>query len=114
MEWLRGRQFETTVFGGGKGFSLEGGELTSESKFINLEILPRLIPTSKTVVVPLIELLEIIISEESISPLMKAFFHREVVELMNAKPTVFQIKSKAQITNDYNSLLSILSKKIVW
>ena len=111
---VEGRQFETTVFGGGaKGFSLEGGELTSESKFINLEILPRLDSNSKTVVVPLIELLEIIISEESISPLMKAFFHQEVVELMNAKPTAWGLNLKAQITNDYNSLLSILSKKIV-
>ena len=41
---------------------------------------------------------------------MKAFFHQEVVELMNAKPTAWGLNLKAQITNDYNSLLSIIKK----
>ena len=40
---------------------------------------------------------------------MKAFFH-QVVELMNAKPTAWGLNLKAQITNDYNSLLSIFKK----
>ena len=80
---VEGREFQATVFGGGiKGLTVEGGELTPESTFLNQQIERRLDPNTKSIAGPLMEMLEVVIADESISPLLKAFLHREIVELM--------------------------------
>ena len=84
---MEGREFQTTIFGGGmKGLAVEGGELTPESTFLQQQIERRLDPNTKSVAGPLMEMLEVVIAEQSISPLLKGYLHREIVDLMKKKP----------------------------
>ncbi len=110
---VEGREFQTTVFGGGsKGLAVEDGELTSESTFLTQQIERRLDPNTKSVAGPLMEMLEVIIAEETISPLLKAFLHREIVELMKKNPTAWGVALSGQLLKDYDALVSKVKIKI--
>ena len=110
---VEGREFQATVFGGGiKGLTVEGGELTPESTFLNQQIERRLDPNTKSIAGPLMEMLEVVIAEESISPLLKAFLHREIVELMKKNPTAWGVALSGQLLEDYEMLISKVKIRI--
>ena len=110
---VEGREFVSTVFGGGaKGLAAEDGELTPESAFLQQQIERRLDPNTKSVAGPLMEMLEVVIAEQSISPLLKAYFHREIVELMKKKPASWGVALSNQLLNDYESLLGKVKIRI--
>ena len=94
-----------------KGLTVEGGELTPESTFLNQQIERRLDPNTKSIAGPLMEMLEVVIADESISPLLKAFLHREIVELMKKNPTAWGIFS-GQLLEDYEMLISKVKIRI--
>mgnify|MGYP001188013654 CR=1 FL=1 len=108
-----GRVFESTHFNGGaKGLMVENGKLCPESQFLRLQIDRRMDPNTKTLVGPLMEMLEIIISENSISPLLKAYLHMEVVELMKKKPASWGVALSSQLIQDYQDLLAKVKVRI--
>ena len=110
---VEGREFQTTIFGGGmKGLAVEGGELTPESTFLQQQIERRLDPNTKSVAGPLMEMLEVVIAEQSISPLLKAYLHREIVDLMKKKPASWGVALSNQLLKDYDALLSQVKIKI--
>ena len=110
---VEGREFQTTIFGGGsKGLTLEEGELTPESTFLQQQIERRLDPNTKSVSGPLMEMLEVVIAEQSISPLLKAYLHREIVDLMKKKPASWGVALSNQLLQDYDSLLSKVKIRI--
>ena len=110
---VEGREFETKIYGGGsQGHGVENGELTAESTFLQQQIERRLDPNTKSLAGPLMEMLEVVIAEPTISPLLKAFLHREIVELMKKKPTAWGVGLSSQLLEDYQSLLSRVKIKI--
>jgi hypothetical protein len=110
---VEGREFETTVFGGGsKGLTVDQGELTPESTFLQQQIERRLDPNTKSIAGPLMEMLEVVIAEPSISPLLKAYLHREIVDLMKKKPASWGVALSNQLLQDYNSLLGMVKIRI--
>jgi hypothetical protein len=110
---VEGREFETMIFGGGsKGLAVEEGELTPESTFLQQQIERRLDPNTKRVAGPLMEMLEVVIAEQSISPILKAYLHREIVELMKQQPASWGVALSNQLLKDYDSLLSKVKIRI--
>ena len=113
MGKVAGREL-TSLHKGGfiQGDMVIGGELTAESTFLQQQIERRLDPNTKSVAGPLMEMLEVVIAEPTISPLLKAFLHREIVELMKKKPTAWGVGLSNQLLEDYQSLLSVVKIKI--
>lgn len=110
---VEGREFQTTLFGGGsKGLTVDEGELTPESTFLQQQIERRLDPNTKSVAGPLMEMLEVVIAETSISPLLKAFLHREIVDLMKKKPASWGVALSNQLLQDYDSLVGMVKIRI--
>jgi len=110
---VEGREFQTTLFGGGsKGLTVDEGELTAESTFLQQQIERRLDPNTKSVAGPLMEMLEVVIAETSISPLLKAFLHREIVDLMKKKPASWGVALSNQLLQDYDSLVGMVKIRI--
>jgi hypothetical protein len=110
---VEGREFETTIFGGGsKGLAVEEGELTPESIFLQQQIERRLDHNTKSVDSPLMEMLEVVIAEQSIAPILKAYLHREIVDLMKLEPSSWGVFLSNQLLKDYDSLLSKVKIRI--
>jgi hypothetical protein len=110
---VEGREFQSTVFGGGaKGLAVEDGELSAESTFLQRQIERRLDPNTKSIPGPLMEMLEVVIADKSISPLLKGFLHREIVDLMKANPASWGVALSNQLLKDYDRLLDLVKIKI--
>ena len=110
---VEGREFQSTVFGGGsKGLAVEDGELSAESTFLQRQIERRLDPNSKSIPGPLMEMLEVVIAEKSISPLLKGFLHREIVELMKNNPAAWGVALSSQLLKDYENLMNLVKIRI--
>ena len=108
-----GRVFESTHFNGGvKGLMVENGQLCPESRFLRLHVDRRMDPNTKTLVGPLMEMLEVVIAEQTISPLLKAYLHMEIVELMKKKPAAWGVALSGQLLQDYEALLSKVKVRI--
>ena len=110
---VEGREFQSTVFGGGsKGLAVDEGEMSLESTFLQRQIERRLDPNSKSIPGPLMEMLEVVIAEKTISPLLKAYLHREIVELMKNKPASWGVALSNQLLTDYENLVNLVKIKI--
>ena len=110
---VEGREFQSTVFGGGsKGLAVDDGGLSTESTFLQRQIERRLDPNTKSLPGPLMEMLEVVIAEKTISPLLKAYLHREIVELMKNKPASWGVALSNQLLKDYESLINLVKIKI--
>jgi hypothetical protein len=110
---VEGREFQSTVFGGGsKGLAVDEGEMSLESTFLQRQIERRLDPNSKSIPGPLMEMLEVVIAEKTISPLLKAYLHREIVELMKNKPAAWGVALSNQLLTDYENLVNLVKIKI--
>lgn len=108
-----GRVFESTHFNGGaKGLMVDNGQLCPESRFLRLQIDRRMDPNTKTLVGPLMEMLEVIIADQTISPLLKAYLHMEVVELMKKKPAAWGVALSGQLLQDYRELITKVKVRI--
>lgn len=102
-----GREFPTTHFNGGiKGLMLDGAQLSPESKFMRLQIDRRMDPSTRTLISPLMEMLEVVIAEQTASVLLKAYLHMEIVELMKKKPAAWGVALSGQLIKDYQDLLA--------
>ena len=53
------------------------------------------------------EMLEVVIAEKTISPLLKAYLHREIVELMKNKPASWGVALSNQLLTDYENLVNL-------
>ena len=108
-----GRKFTSTHFNGGiDGLMLDNGQLCPESRFLRLQIDRRLDPNTKSLVGPLMEMLEVVIADQSISPLLKAYLHMELVELMKKKPASWGVALSGQLLQDYEELITKLKIRI--
>ncbi len=108
-----GREFPSTHFNGGiKGFMLDSALLSSESKFIRLKIDRRMDPNTRTLISPLMEMLEVVIAEQTVSVLLKAYLHMEIVELMKKKPAAWGVALSGQLLQDYQELLAKVRVRI--
>tara|TARA_B100001115_G_scaffold1876_1_gene1536 strand:- start:244 stop:3711 length:3468 start_codon:yes stop_codon:yes gene_type:complete len=104
---VQGRVFESTHFGGGiRGLMVDTPKISPESQFLRLHLDRRMDPNTRSLVGPLMELLEVVIAEPSISPLLKAYLHMEIVELMKKKPAAWGVALSAQLIQDYQDLLA--------
>jgi hypothetical protein len=102
-----GREFPTTHFNGGiKGLMLDGAQLSPESKFMRLQIDRRMDPSTRTLISPLMEMLEVVIAEQTASVLLKAYLHMEIVEMMKKKPAAWGVALSGQLIKDYQDLLA--------
>ena len=54
------------------------------------------------------EMLEVVIAEKSISPLLKGFLHREIVELMKNNPAAWGVALSSQLLKDYENLMNLV------
>ena len=91
---------------------VENGQLCPESRFLRLHVDRRMDPNTKTLVGPLMEMLEVVIAEQTISPLLKAYLHMEIVELMKKKPAAWGVALSGQLLQDYEALLSKVKVRI--
>ena len=108
-----GRVFESTHFNGGvKGLMVDNGQLCPESRFLRLQIDRRMDPNTKTLVGPLMEMLEVVIADKTISPLLKAYLHMELVELMKKKPAAWGVALSGQLLQDYEELTTKVKVRI--
>jgi hypothetical protein len=108
-----GRVFESTHFNGGvKGLMVDNGQLCPESRFLRLQIDRRIDPNTKSLVGPLMEMLEVVIADQSISPLLKAYLHMELVELMKKKPASWGVALSGQLLQDYEELITKVKVRI--
>ncbi|MBT3635646.1 MAG: hypothetical protein HN531_01800 [Opitutae bacterium] len=108
-----GRVFESTHFNGGaKGLMVDNGQLCPESRFLRLQIDRRMDPNTKTLVGPLMEMLEVVIADQTISPLLKAYLHMELVELMKKKPAAWGVALSGQLLQDYEALITKVKVRI--
>jgi hypothetical protein len=108
-----GREFPSTHFNGGiKGFMLDNAQLSPESKFMRLQIDRRLDPNTRTLARPLMEMLEVVIAEQTISVLLKAYLHMEIVEMMKKKPAAWGVALSGQLLQDYQVLLTKVRVRI--
>ena len=71
----KGRVFESTHFNGGvKGLMVENGQFCPGVQVSQASHRPsEMDPNTKTLVGPLMEMLEVVIAEQTISPLLKAY-----------------------------------------
>ena len=108
-----GRVFESTHFNGGaKGLMVDNGQLCPESRFLRLQIDRRMDPNTKNLVGPLMEMLEVVIADQTISPLLKAYLHMELVELMKKKPAAWGVALSGQLLQDYEALITKVKVRI--
>ena len=83
----QGRLFESLEFNGGvKGHMAEEGQLTPESHFVQFQLERRLDKNTRSVEGSLLELLELILRQDNLSPLFKGFLHAEICELILKRP----------------------------
>lgn len=91
---------------------VDNGQLCPESRFLRLQIDRRIDPNTKTLVGPLMEMLEVVIADQSISPLLKAYLHMELVELMKKKPASWGVALSGQLLQDYEELITKVKVRI--
>ena len=102
-----GREFPSTHFNGGiKGFMLDNPQLSPESKFMRLQIDRRMDPNTRTLTRPLMEMLEVVISDQTISVLLKAYLHAEIVGMMKKRPAAWGVALSGQLLQDHQNLLA--------
>ena len=108
-----GREFPTTHFNGGiEGLMLDSAQLSPESKFMRLQIDRRMNPSTRTLDRPLMEMLEVVIAEQTASVLLKAYLHMEIVEMMKKKPAAWGVALSGQLIQDYQDLLARVRVRI--
>ena len=108
-----GREFPTMHFNGGiEGLMLDSALLSPESKFMRLQIDRRMNPGTRTLDRPLMEMLEVVIAEQTSSVLLKAYLHMEIVEMMKKKPAAWGVALSGQLIRDYQELLARVRVRI--
>jgi len=101
----QGRLFESLEFNGGvKGHMAEEGQLTPESHFVQFQLERRLDKNTRSVEGSLLELLELILRQENLSPLFKGFLHAEICELILKRPEEWGGVLSKNLARDYEDL----------
>ena len=101
----QGRLFESLEYNGGvKGHMLEQGQLTPESHFIQFQLERRLDKNTRSVDGPLLDLLDLVMSQNALSPLFKGFLHAEICELMLKRPGEWGVALSKNMVADYQDL----------
>lgn len=102
---VQGRLFETVHFNGGvKGFMLEEGSLTPESRFVQFQVERRLDKNTKSLEGSLLDLLQVVYRETTVSPLFKGFLHGEICELMLKRPEEWGVSLCKGVMADYEAM----------
>lgn len=104
---VQGRLFESLHFnGGGKGFVLEEGTLTVESRFVQFQFERRLDKDTKSLEgeSTLADILQVVYQAPSVSPLFKGFLHGEICELMLKRPKEWGAAFNKGVLADYQAL----------
>jgi len=98
----QGRLFESLEYNGGvKGNMLEQGQLAPESQFIQFQLERRLDKNTRSVDGPLLDLLDLVLSQNTLSPLFKGFLHAEICELMLKRPGEWGVALSKNMVSDY-------------
>ena len=101
----QGRLFESLEYNGGvKGHMLEQGQLTPESHFVQFQLERRLDKNTRSVDGPLLDLLDLVLSQNALSPLFRGFLRAEICELMLKRPGEWGVALSKNMVADYQDL----------
>ncbi len=101
----QGRLFESLEFNGGlKGHVAQEGQLTPESHFVQFQLERRLDKNTRSIDGTLLDLLELILRQNNLSPLFKGFFHAQICELILKRPEEWGAVLSKNLAQDYQDL----------
>ena len=101
----QGRLFESLEFNGGiKGHLAEEGQLTPESHFVQFQLERWLDKNTRSVDGSLLDLLELVLRQDNLSPLFKGFLHAEICDLIQKRPEEWGGVLSKNLAQDYEDL----------